>query len=464
MSIDARDARIFDLEQLLRAALEENAKLRARIGELEARLGQNSQNSSKPPSTDGPGVERPKKKPTGRKRGGQPGHEGAVRTRLPPDRVVDHVPRRCRRCSRKLEGKDAHPQVFQVLEMPEIKPHVTEHRGHTLKCECGTRTTEPIPTGVLQHGFGPRFSAFVAYFTGRCRLSKRQVVELCDELLGAPISLGAVCAVEQDVSAALKTPYEEAAAAIQRQAVASLDETGWREAKLRAWLWVAVTSVAVVFKVSRSRGAAVAKELLGVDFAGVLVTDRWSAYAWVKAVCRQLCWAHLQRDLAGMIERGGVGGGLATQMLDHSEKMFEWWSQVRDGSLSRVDFQRLMVPVRAQVGRLLRDAQACAESKTAGMCAQILKLEPALWTFVDVEGVEPTNNIAERTIRPAVLWRKGCFGNDSAVGSRFTERILTTVATVRLRRGSVLQYLAAACASYRANRTSPSLLEVMPVG
>lgn len=461
LSPDPRDALIAEQRQTIELLSRRVEALESQVREVTARLAQNSRNSSKPPSSDPPGVKREKRKGTGRKRGGQPGHEGAERRRLKPNKVVNHKPKLCRCCGEPLFGEDPKAKWFQVFELPEIKPHVTEHRAHSLQCsDCGTVTREVLPARVLRHGFGPRLSAVIGYFTGRCRLSKRQVVEVCEDLFETPISLGAVCAVEQDVSAALAAPVEEAAVAVRTQPVVHMDETGWRENKARAWLWVAVTSVAIVFRVAASRGGSVAKEMLGEDFLGRVVSDRWSGYGWIEAARRQLCWSHIDRDFVGMIERGGVGGEIATPMLDASEKMFKWWSQVQDGRLARSEFQERMVSVRAEVGRLLRDAVARAEKKTAGMCKEILKLESALWTFVDVAGIEPTNNAAERAIRPAVLWRKGSFGNDSARGSQFTGRILSAVATVRLRRGSVLDYLTAACCAARTGRDVPSLLAI----
>lgn len=463
---DPRDARIARLQAHLEEVLRrvktldaEVARLQLENAELRAKLNTNSLNSSTPPSADGPGVKRPVTKPTGRKRGGQPGHSGAKRQLLPPDRIVHHRPRRCRRCDHELLGDDPKAKRLQVWELPEIRPHVTEHRAHALTCAgCGTVTSGVLPAGVRRHGFGPRFSGFVAYLTGRCRLSKRQVVELCEDALGAPISLGAVSAIERDVSEALAAPFEEAAAAVQEQPVVHIDETGWREEKRLAWLWVAVTTSVVVFRVARSRGSAAAKDLLGKWFRGRIVSDRWGAYSWLEPAQRQLCWSHLQRDFAGMTERGGVGAELATQLLKSSTKMFKWWAQVRDGALPRSTFQKRMKRVRGRVGRLLRDARVRAERKTAGMCREMLLLEPALWTFVDHDGIEPTNNAAERAIRHAVLWRKGSFGNDSAVGSRFAERVLTAIATVRLRGASPLQYLTDACSAFRATGKSPSLL------
>lgn len=457
-SVDPRDARIDELERQLALVLVRIAALEAENAELKAKLGQNSNNSSKPPSSDGPGVKRAPSPPSGRKRGGQPGHEGHERTRLAPDRVVDHRPVRCRRCKARLAGNDPDPKWWQVFELPEIKPHVTEHRAHALECACGAVTAATLPDEAVLHGFGPRLSAAVAYLTGRCRLSKRQVSEVAADLFGTPMSIGAVCAVEQDVSHALAGPVEEARVAVRAQPLAYLDETGWREDKKRAWLWVAVTAVATVFQVAKSRGGKVAREILGEGFVGRIVTDRWSGYSWVDVLRRQLCWAHLLRDFMGMTERDDIGAGLAAEILLEVDQMLDWWKQVGFGTLARAEFQERMAPVRVRVKDLLRIASTSAAPKTAGMCREILALEPALWTFVDVEGVDHTNNAAERAIRPAVLWRKGSFGNDSEIGSRFTERILTAVATLRQQKRSVLEYLAGACVAVRAGRVVPSLL------
>lgn len=467
---DPRDARILQLELLLTKALARIEVLEQRVAELErenaelrAKLGQNSSNSSKPPSSDGPQVEKQSKAPTGRKRGGQPGHEGAKRVRLTPTVVVDHWPARCRRCSTALQPGMTTPDVakwHQVVELPVVTPEVTEHRAHALACSCGVVTEATLPGDVVLHGFGPRLTATVSYFSGRCKLSKRMTVECLSDLFSTKLSTGAVCGLEQDVSQALAKPYAEVCEAVPQQARINADETSWTENKSKAWLWVACTSVAIVFRIARSRGKAVAKELIGEGFAGILTTDRWSGYNWVAAVQRQLCWAHLLRDMQGMVDRGGVGGRLGRQMLDEVEKMFDWWAEVRDGKLERAVFQQNMLSVRATVERLLLAGSTTAEKKTAGMCAEILKLKVALWTFVDHEGVEPTNNVGERAVRPAVMWRKGCFGTDSERGSRFVERILTTVATVRLRGGNVLGYLTAACEAHRRGAVVPSLLGV----
>jgi len=251
---------------------------------------------------------------------------------------------------------------------------------------------------------------------------------------------------------------EEARTYVQEQASAHLDETGWREGKKRAWLWVAATMWVTVFVVRLSRGGQVARDLLGETFRGILVTDRWSAYNWYPVRWRQLCWAHLLRDIEAMIERGGGAQEVGEALKSQAWQMVHWWHRVRDGTLSRSSFRSYMSPVRREVERLLEAGITCGVPKTEGMCREILKLRQALWTFVHLAGVEPTNNTAERAIRPGVLWRKGSFGSHSAQGSRFVESMMTVVATLTQQHRNVLEYLTAACEAALRDEPAPSLL------
>jgi len=454
--LDPRDGRIAELEA-------EVAALKAQVAELLARLGQTSQNSSQPPSSDPPGAPRPSKDPTGRARGGQPGHKQHKRERLEPDEVVAVVPERCGRCQRRLRGRDPSPRVHQVIELPAIRPHVTDYELHELGCGCGARTRASLPEGVPTSVFGPRLTAAAALCSGRYRMPKRTVQEILRDLFGIDVALGSVPKMERFVSEAIAAPVEEARAAVREQTVVHQDETGWFEGpqggrKARAWLWVAVTAVATVFRIARSRGAQVAKEMLGEDFAGFLVVDRWSAYLWKPRGMRQVCWAHLVRDFRSFVERGGESARIGKQLLDRAKLMSRRWHRIRDGTLTRRTFQRRMKKVERSVGRLLRKAAVCGNAKTEGMAKAILKHEPALFTFVLATGVEPTNNAAERALRGAVIWRKISFGTDSEHGSRFVERILTVVATLKHQRRHVLAYLTDACEAALHRRRAPSLL------
>jgi transposase len=298
----------------------------------------------------------------------------------------------------------------------------------------------------------------VSLLSGRYHLSKRDMTEMMADFFQIDVSLGSVSALERRTSEALGEPVEEARAYVQTQPVAHMDETGWREANQKAWLWVAATTLVTVFLIRLTRGGQVVKEMLSETFQGIAVSDRWSAYNWLDTRLRQLCWSHLLRDFQTFVERGGASQQIGEALLAQAELMFQWWHRVRDGTMSRATFQEQMQAVQLKVGELLRQGTACDHRKTAGTCRDILKREEALWTFVRVEGVEPTNNLAERQVRPGVLWRNGSFGTQSEAGSRFAERIMTVVATLKQQHRNVLDYLTEACDAANWGRPAPSLL------
>jgi transposase len=304
---------------------------------------------------------------------------------------------------------------------------------------------------------GPALQAMIAYLTGKLRLSKRAAQEALEDLFDVKVSTGSIAAAEQTVSQALAAPVEAARRFVQAQPVVNADETGWRQGRKRAWLWAAATPWVSVFLIHLSRGADAARALLG-NFAGYLTTDRWNGYNGWRLRRRQICWAHLIRDFTGFTERGAKAARIGCALRAEANKMFELWRRVRDRTLTRSSFQVYMSPIRQAVEALLRKGTRCGEPKTEGMCEMILKVAPALWTFVRVPGVEPTNNAAERAIRPAVLYRKGCFGTHSAEGSRFVERILTVTTTLRQQGRSVLDFVTQACVAAAHHRRPPSLL------
>jgi transposase len=323
---------------------------------------------------------------------------------------------------------------------------------------CGETTRAPWPEGVPSGTYGPRVHATVALCTGSYRLSKRTTQQVMDDLFGVPISVGTISQSEKLTTEVLAEPVEEARASVPEQPVAHLDETSWREEGKRAWLWVAVTSLLTVFVVRLSRGGQVARELLGEGFSGILVTDRYSAYNWYPVRWRQLCWSHLLRDFEAIRGRGGASEEIGDALLAQAHQMFTWWHRVREGTLARSTFRSYMTPLRREVERLLEAGSQCGVAKTEGMCREILKRREALWTFVQVEGVEPTNNTAERSIRPGVQWRKGSFGTQSEAGSRYVERIMTVVATLKQQNRNVLDYLTAAHEAALRGEAAPSLL------
>jgi len=446
--IRALEARVATLEGMMEAVQEQ--------------LTQTSRNSSRPPSSDPPHHERPRRPRSQRRRGGQPGHPGHTRTLIPVDEVDEVVvlkPEQCTQCQAPLLGDDPTPWRHQVIEIPSMKPVVTEYQWHQLVCAaCGEITRAPWPEGVPSGTYGPRVQATVSLYTGAYRLSKRTTQQMMDEVFGVPMSVGTIGPLEQATTAAVAAPVEEARRYVHEQAVAHLDETSWRQGGKRAWLWVAVPCWVTVFVVRMSRGGHVARELLGETFAGILVTDRYSAYNWYPVRWRQLCWAHVLRDFEARRGRGGRSEEIGDALLAQAHQMFTWWHRVRQGTLKRSTFRSYMTPLRREVERLLEAGSRCGVSKTVGTCRDILKRREALWTFVQVEGVEPTNNTAERSIRPGVLWRKGSFGTQSEEGSRFVESMMTVVATLKQQQRNVLEYLTAACEAALRGEAAPSLL------
>jgi transposase len=437
---------------------QENAELKARVAELEARLGQNSSNSSKPPSSDPPAVKRAPDRPaSGKKRGGQPGHPRHERVRLPPARVVDHKPDGCAGCRRPLAGDDPDPAWRQVWELPRVAPDVTEHRFHTLACRaCGTRTQAVRPADLPADGYGPNLQAAVVYLTGSLNASKAQAAEVMGELLGVPLSTGQVCAIEQRAATALAGPAAELHAALPAGHV-NMDETGWKEAGRTAWLWVAVTASFTLFRVAYSRGRSVVTELLGAAYANVLTTDRWAAYNGVER--RQVCWAHLRRDFQALIDRGGAAKRVGELLLSLSDLVFHNWKRIRDGTLTRATAVRRILEWYAPDVRLtLENGAGSGSAPARALCRDLLGRWDSLWTFCHVEGVEPTNNAAERALRGAVLWRKRSQGTRTAAGSRYVGLVLSAVATCRQQGRHVLGYLADAIAAVQADRPAPSLL------
>lgn len=441
--------------------------LERRVEELEEKLNTNSSNSSKPPSSDPPWAKkRKRKKGKGRKRGGQPGHEGKTRELVPADEVDKTIkcqPSGCEHCGCKdIETTEGDYVRHQQFELPEIKPIVIEYRQYRYWCpDCERWHTAMLPLEAGQGILGPGFMALVGLLAGKYHMSTRGIEEFLDDAFGLKVSLGTVSRTEERVSEALAEPVEEAQEYIKEQPVVGMDETGWKVAGQRAWMWVATTPLVCIFALRFSRGAEVAKELLGEFFKGIVVSDRWSAYNWVETARRQLCWSHLLRDFEKISERTGMAGAIGTRLVRHGERLFVLINKVRDGTLSIEAFRRRHVAIRDKMRSLLGFGASCGHTKTERTCKNIIKLFDAMWTFVNNSGVEPTNNASERAVRPGVLWRKNCYGTQSERGNLFVERIMTVSMTCRLQGRNVLDFLTEAIEAHNACRPKPSLLPIM---
>ncbi len=456
---------VAELRAQVQAQREELAALRKKVEDLTARLNSNSNNSSRPPSSDYFKQPRPKA-PSGRKRGGQKGHRGHHRQRLPAERVdhfVHHLPQSCHACQGPLPPRarpcDPTPRWHQVAEVPPLAANITEHQAHGRLCSCGQITYASIPPEVSRHCFGPRLTALISYLSARCHDSKRTIQEILADVLGVPIALGSVTAKEQEMRKALARPYAQAQRQVRRADVKHVDETSWASCGQLRWLWVAATGKAALYRVHRRRTAKALARLLGTKQIGTIVTDRHGAYSRWPASRRQLCWAHLKRDFTRWRERGT---GLGRTGLSVCRAVFGLWRDFRQGRLDAASFSQKIEPVKKRLRRLLAWWREKGSGPPYAFARNLLSVHAALWTFATpagiARGVEPTNNHAERVLRPAVLWRKNSFASQGQNGCHFAERILTAVHTLRLQGRNVLDYLTEAIAARRAGLRAPRLI------
>ena len=435
--------------------------LEQRIAALQETLRKNSTNSSKPPSSDAPSVKRPPPAPpSGKKRGGQPGHQRQTRPLVPTEQlrqVIDCKPPECRSCHQPLQGDDPEPIRHQVAEVPPVVPVVDEYRLHRLRCSrCHISTCGTLPPGVPTGAFGPRLRALLSVLAGAYRLGKRPIRQLAFDLLGLTISVGMIVRLEHQAAEELEVPVEELRQHVRQAAVTHIDETSWWQGQRRMWLWTAVTRAVTVFQIAPSRGGDVARAMLGTNDKKVVVSDRLPSYAWIKR--HQFCWAHVKRDFQAMVDRGGESAEVGRLLLGHTQRLFGWWHRVRNGTMARATLRSKVAMMRFSVREDLRRGVRCGLSKTAGTCRELLAGERHLWTFVRVEGVEPTNNDAERALRHGVIYRKTSGGTESEAGSRFVERMLSVVATCRQQKVDVLDYLTRCYQARLDGKTAPSLL------
>jgi transposase len=436
-----------------------------RIAQLERRVNRSSRNSSAPPSSDPPGkASKRGKDSSGRSRGGQPGHEGRGRDLLPAcavDEFVEHWPLRCDCghvfCEQEHEAA-GEPVLHQVEELPELTVNVTEHRAQRLCCpRCGSKSRARLPRQLTASSFGPRLQAALIALSVRNRISRRDVVELGEELFGARLSTGSVDAILARASEALSEPYADLLEQVRDAGAINADETGWRTAGERRALWGLFTSRHAFFQVTRDRHEDHAKSLLG-DTQAVVTSDRWWAYRNLPLRRRQLCWSHLQRDFVSHAEGLAAEKEFGEHGLELSEKVFWAW-EVYQHTADRRELKRTVT----QLARTYKPIIASYASKRArnkrcrGMAKNLLKTWPALWSFAKHDGVQPTNNHAERALRGAVIYRKLSLGTQSSGGERRIERLLSAHTTCRLQHRSLFAYLSELLTAHARGDPAPLL-------
>jgi transposase len=428
---------------------------------LREQLNNNSDNSSLPPSRD----LKKKKKVTaksGRKRGGQPGHKGWQRNLLSPeevDAIVDCKPEEICQCGGAIQLKDR-IQIHQVYEIPLPKYEVTEYRIYKGCCNtCHAKHTGQLPTGINWKGFGIRAQAMLSLLTSKYRLSKRLVQSWFQDVYQMPICLGSVSNVEQTISQSLKLIHEEVFSAVQTEKIIHVDETGHKECNRSGWAWIASTPQYTYFMLNKSRGKKVAKEMIGDHQGRVIITDRYSAYNYLPSESHQICWAHLKRDFQKIAERPDKPGRIGNNLLKCYRLLFSFWKTAykQGPELCKKQAKRL----RRFKNRMLRwlvIGTECGHAKTARTCENILTFQHSLWHFFDNHRISPTNNHAERQLRPLVISKKLTFGTQSNRGSRFIERIFTVVTSCKQQGRDVLKFITEAIQNAFSGKKAPSLV------
>ena len=436
-----------------------------RIADLEAEIAtlrKTPRNSSLPPSTQHPHAKPPATKDkSSKKPGGQPGHPKHERALILTEQCHDMIPcrpTRCRSCGETLTGSDPAPLRHQVWDLPEIKPLVTEYQRHRLTCAgCGETTCGELPEGVPLSQAGPRLVALTALLMGCFKQSKRRVALFLEQVLNQPCSPGWVVKLQNQATAALTPAYQELVAELPTESVLGIDESPTKEGRAKSWLWTFVAGTYTVFAHRTTRAATVLDELLTDAFNGIVNCDRAKMYG--KQGRLQWCWAHLKRDFQALIDHPDHQvKRLGHDLMRPTKELFRLWARCRDGTLKRQEFERLMPPIRQAIDSFLLRGVFSGNAKLQGMCGPLYEHRDWLWTFVDVAGVEPTNNASERALRPAVIWRKLSFGTQSAGGSRFVETILTVVETCHRQRRNSFEYLTAAVSAHFGGQPAPSLL------
>jgi transposase len=445
------------------------------IADLERQLAarkKNSTNSSKPPSSDGlAGDQRPRKKrkKSRRKPGGQTGHDGSHRPLVEPERVDEVIailPAECRHCGHGLPQQSEEIQTIgdvhrhQVMELPPIQAHITEYQCPKVLCrECGKGTRAPLPS-EYQHQSGPQLTALMAYLTVVCRMPRRVVEAFLGDALHISMSLGSTQKAWEQVSAAVRTPYQELQQQLKNEPVLNSDETSWRNDGEKRWIWALVAPCFVFYTVAANRSSEVLIHLLGAVFRGVLCSDRAAAYLKYHKGKAQFCWAHLKRNLLGILDfaKTTEADRFCRDALALHARLFRLWHRFRGDHARRPELIRKSIPLQKKFFALADRHVNSDDAEVRNMARALFFHCDRLFTFLEEPGVEPTNNSAARALRIAVQWRKVSFGNRSANGELATARLLTATQTCKIQQRSALDYLTQAVRCHRRGLPAPSLL------
>ena len=440
------------------------SQLREQMNLLQERLKLDSRNSSKPPSSDGPASgNRAQRRASARKRGGQKGHPGAFRALLPEaevDAVHECPPPATCACGGEVSayGKPVRHQVFDIP--PVVVPEVQEYRLQGGVClACGRAHRAAFPAGVPSGQIGPRALALIGVLGTRYHLTQFKIRNLLAQLMGVDFSVGAISQAHGKVAAALKAPLYAAMDTLAHAPVVHMDETRYPREGSANWVWAAVQPKLAVYSLLPSRARYVIHNLIGQTPQGVIVSDRYAAYAYIDPSKRQVCWAHLLRDFNRIAQRQGLPGRIGRRLLGLGYLMFRWRER---GMTSATQFEPLSRRIRQALQAGATQSQC---TRTANTCANVLALWPALWGFINHPGVQPTNNAAEQALRSIVLKRKISGPTRSRRGEEFIAYGYSAHESCLRQGRDFISYMREAMIAWIDNTAAPSLVPVpLPTG
>ena len=436
-SLDEARQLIRELVAINQALQTEVATLKAAVESLQSQHSSNSRNSSKAPSTDSPEQrhQRKKRPKSSRRKGAQPGHKKHERTLLPEDQV-DTIHRyfphsRCQ-CGGVVTPNAQPTYRHQVFDLPEVRYQVTEHQFFTGQCaNCQRQLTTTLPDWVPSGQMDAGLVSTIVQLSGQFHLSIRQIQVYLSEYWHLDFSIGAISQAQGKANAWLGVPYRQIANKVRQSRVAHADETRHYRGAEQRWLWTLATQSLCFFMVHYSRGKAAANELLG-EFTGYLVTDHYSGYNDVPVERRQLCWAHLIRHFTKISERNGLAGEIGKRLLLISAAVIRTRHRQLDNLDDRERYQRRFQRLRESFHTTLsQGTELKLADRTRNQCRHLLKDKSMCWTFLKDLSIPLTNNLAERAIRPYVIWRKLSFASQSSQGDQFRPMILSIIGTTR---------------------------------
>lgn len=451
-------AELSQMHELLKTALKEIDRLAQEVARLKEQINKNSKNSSKPPSTDqkeNTNLDQPKKKRKGSIR--------KARVSYPLEKIDHHVEcalDNCPHCNSVFIQWNGDVEILQQAELPEVKAIITEYELLKYNClSCHKKSIATLPRGIPDSAFGPKLMSLLATLTGVFHLSKREAIQLIKELYDVDVGLGSVSNIEERVSEALDPVYRRIHSFVMNSKFCKhFDETGWRDQGKCHDVWLASCEQATVYMIDRHRSSEAFLKLFTANPDHVsAVTDRYTVYSIFKV--HQYCLAHLIREFHNYAERDGPDKQIGEAIENELKKACHIHKKYREGEITLVQRNRGIGHVKRKLDFHLQDGMANGSDKLFKLSEKLLDDFDKLWAFTKIQGMEPTNNLAERDLRKLVIWRRKSYGTRSNRGKRFVERITTIAQTLKRQSRSILTFIQEAVIGFYNKISAPFITE-----